>query len=499
MYARYPYLRTFESMAHVTHVISSWVYSLPSPARARARGMLVACEADVPALINLGDDDEGEGGEGMNSSSYANSAFALPIRTALDVVLDVDSVTRVVRATLAPSSTSVIDEDDISGSTRAPPLPGALPLVYWVDVVVLLGEGSNVTKPDGTKIDSKTGVKSSSEHASTSHSVYLPREMSVLVTTSEARISLPGIPFDVTRDGGDPLMEDVCLVRTGIRAAARAGIDLSRARRWVRLLAIHSIKADGLDGGEREHVAITLLCLDAASTAARVWHTDGLANGAWDDAPVKPIVSANVSGGIPKKRARPEGVPVPEPPLTPCLLVVPPPLSLATAQKGGVSRKPVVSAVSLESLHTSAAVFGGSSSGGSISSAVVTLGTALAVEALSEILLRDAASQISRLCSANAAVAAEVTQRRDVLLLERDGLDAFRLIDIEGSGAVSVRQVITLLQCGGGRLSRANADTLVASVCNGGGGGGGGGGGDSRPILYQDIVKNYYALGGVNR
>lgn len=97
-------------------------------------------------------------------------------------------------------------------------------------------------------------------------------------------MQLPGAAWSRDADGGDPSVEDACLVRTAVRvAAAQLGLDLSPCRRWVKLLELHyhrPLEEDGAGGryAEQLDVSVVLTCLDAAA-AHRVYGAAG--DGRW--------------------------------------------------------------------------------------------------------------------------------------------------------------------------------------------------------------------------
>lgn len=427
-----------------THMLSTWVHALPPPLRRRERAD-GATEADAPAIISLG------GAEIDVTPSISDSPFVLLPLSArgerLVIVIDANDATR-------PSVGGVAEAHDkfVKIPRVAPPLPGALPVVFSVFVLVLLNS-PDVIAPDGTPI----GPKSLSPHSGQSKAGslvspalapagYMPSELKFFVVRrSDGLISLPSCDVHATRDG-DPLASDASFVSAGIHAAAACGIDVKHARRWARLLTTHYTEKDK-DGTDFERINVTLICFDAAASAVKQWYPSG-PEGSWDIEPEAPMLApaaapSSVQSSLPKKRARPV---FPEPPKEPCLLVA--------------NKK--VEVVSVSEVRTVVRQEEGAGMPNTTTDAV----TGLSADALFEIMIRDSAAVVAAACSlpppgatgtASASAAANMNDNGYL----RAALGAFRMLDVDATGFVRMSSLSNLLQCGGGRLSHDMITALI--------------------------------------
>ena len=90
----------------------------------------------------------------------------------------------------------------------------------------------------------------------------------VVALSRHSSVQLVGGPWSAAIDGGDPRLEDACLVRAAVRHfSAETGVDLSRARQWVRLCSTHFMRPQetvrGVHYDEQAEETVTFLCYDA--------------------------------------------------------------------------------------------------------------------------------------------------------------------------------------------------------------------------------------------
>ena len=89
-------------------------------------------------------------------------------------------------------------------------------------------------------------------------------------------LSLPGGAWDAGLDGGNPLLEDACLVRCAVRhCRASLGVNLAACQEWTKLALVHYQRSTGAE------VVVVLLCLDPS--AAALLYTASTPGGFWEE------------------------------------------------------------------------------------------------------------------------------------------------------------------------------------------------------------------------
>ena len=282
----------------LSRVVACWVHTLPRPTRkamhccrgaaastrdahdSAAARTVPASELECASLISFpGAADNttalGRADQLVDDGYFSRVSGGL---TALDGTLAPCIMVDNERATAEP-----LQRDpaiDVNTNCPSPPLPapsliGGLPTRYSVRVVLLTARGGNVG-------DASVNSQVTSEGDITASLQALVRSDDNLHT---GRMSLIGGPCRTDVDGGDPRVTDAPLVAAAIRLAReQATLDLSRCRRWVKVLDVMYHRAVVV-GGAAEHVEVVslLLPLDTAEQAAGVF-TRSTRGGHWVDA-----------------------------------------------------------------------------------------------------------------------------------------------------------------------------------------------------------------------
>lgn len=190
---RYPRLRVPEDF---THLFASWVHTLIPPTAGGHAGPF--CVAPTELL-----------------SGSAPRSTALPLDSLPVLVVDHKHCLAADVPTLkdsVPAALTVVQ--------------GCLPVRYTVRVALLMDCGVQGV-PEA--VDSRQ---------------HLLQRIKCLVfspgSPGRPSMQLPGAAWSRDVDGGDPSIEDACLVRTAVRAAStQAGIDLSTCCQWAKVLEVH--------------------------------------------------------------------------------------------------------------------------------------------------------------------------------------------------------------------------------------------------------------------
>ena len=251
--------------------------SAPLPQRGASDIRAVLHSADVNGIDTTADAAAG-GGAIIGPSSLTS----LPVANGLEVVVDND------RSTLPPDDRTTAPGLSTFATSIGSSVPGGLPLKYNVRVLLL----SAAAMPTTMTSDAETGatvvpceapsVGNKSDSATTARSLIsgdslnVLRRVRALVTKRMPKneLMLLGGPWLAGEDGGDPTVSDVPLVRAGVRHVQRqAGIDLSRCRKWVKLLQAHYHRPKEVIKGvaypEQVEVTVILLCLDPTLAAKK--------------------------------------------------------------------------------------------------------------------------------------------------------------------------------------------------------------------------------------
>ena len=195
---RYPRLAV---PPHFTHALACWPHTL----------------GEAPSVIALG-----SGAPPPSPDAPTAQLSVLQSALAQCIVLDNE------RASLAPGDSATASGDPGTSSLMEPPPSVSpespqLPVRFSVRVMLLAGPES----------------ASDASVAMAPSAPCILRELRLLVSKRSDATQLLGGAWDAATDGGDPLLEDACLVRAAVRhCRLQAGLDLEPCARWAKVLQL---------------------------------------------------------------------------------------------------------------------------------------------------------------------------------------------------------------------------------------------------------------------
>lgn len=289
-----------------THAIASWAHTLPVPKHklgdqalkmgvdgmAATTGDGGAASSSQPSLIHIADADTSSSAA---SSSTCTGAYSLPLANALHIVLDND------RQSISKDDTSIAT-GDVGAGTAVASGAGGLPVRFNVRVALMAGPPQSTVDlaslaSGATAAPDHSGAPAIPPTNAIPGVSYLPLDIKFLVSKRKGGLQLVGGPWNEAVDGGNPMLDDACLVRAAVRhVRTSTGIDLSPCREWVKFLQIHYHRPEEVDKEKgvtyKEQLEITtvMLVLDTNKAAKR--YTAPAADGAWvAEAAVAPAVA----------------------------------------------------------------------------------------------------------------------------------------------------------------------------------------------------------------